>query len=100
MSAKDIFHESVKKALQKEQWIITNDPLKFKFGEVNFQIDLGTEKLLAAEKENKKIAIEIKSFLKASAITDFYLALGQFLSYRLALAGYEPLLCIILSSSI
>ncbi|MBN4006892.1 MAG: hypothetical protein HWQ58_36275 [Nostoc sp. LPT] len=35
MSAKDIFHESVKKALQKEQWIITSDPLKFKFGEVS-----------------------------------------------------------------
>jgi hypothetical protein len=32
VSAKDIFHESVKKALQKEQWRITSDPLKFKFG--------------------------------------------------------------------
>ncbi|MBW4477647.1 MAG: XisH family protein [Tolypothrix brevis GSE-NOS-MK-07-07A] len=90
MSAKDIFHESVKKALQKEQWIITSDPLKFKFGEVNFQIDLGAEKIIAAEKENQKIAIEIKSFLNPSAITDFYAALGQFLSYRIALAGYEP----------
>ena len=36
VSAKDIFHESVKKALQKEQWIITSDLLKFKFGQVNF----------------------------------------------------------------
>ncbi|MGF1676924.1 MAG: XisH family protein [Rivularia sp. (in: cyanobacteria)] len=90
MSAKDIFHESVKQALQKEQWIITNDPLKFKFGEVNFQIDLGAEKIIAAEKGNEKIAIEIKSFLNPSAITDFYCALGQFLSYRIALAGYEP----------
>lgn len=90
MSAKDIFHESVKKALQKEQWIITNDPLKFEFGEVNFQIDLGAEKIIVAEKGNEKIAIEIKSFLNPSAITDFYSALGQFLSYRLALARYEP----------
>lgn len=86
---KRYFHESVKKALQKEQWIITSDPLKFKFGEVNFQIDLGAEKIIAAEKGNEKIAIEIKSFLNPSAITDFYSALGQFLSYRLALAGYE-----------
>ena len=90
MSAKDIFHESVKKALQKEQWIITDDPLKFKFGEVNFQIDLGMEKILAAERGSEKIAVEIKSFLNPSAITDFYSALGQFLSYRLALAGHEP----------
>ncbi|MEA5525007.1 XisH family protein [Nodularia spumigena] len=90
MSAKDIFHEMVKQALQKEQWLITNDPLKFKFGDINFQIDLGAEKLIAAEKAGEKIAIEIKSFLNPSAITDFYSALGQFLSYRLALVATEP----------
>ncbi|MEH2181421.1 element excision factor XisH family protein [Nostoc sp.] len=70
MSAKDIFHESVKKALQKEQWIITSDPLKFKFGEINFQIDFSAEKIIAAEKGNEKIAIKIKNFLNPSAITD------------------------------
>ena len=90
MSAKDIFHEMVKQALQKEQWLITNDPLKFKFWDINFQIDLGAEKLIAAEKAGEKIAIEIKSFLNPSAITDFYSALGQFLSYRLALVATEP----------
>jgi len=72
VSAKDIFHESVKNALQKEQWIITDDPLKFKFGDVNFRIDLGAEKVIAAEKADEKIAVEIKSFLNPSAITDFY----------------------------
>lgn len=90
MSAKDIFHETVKKALQKEQWIITADPLKFKYGNVNFQIDLGAEKVLAAERQGEKIAVEIKSFLNPSAVTDFYAALGQFLSYRLALEMIEP----------
>jgi hypothetical protein len=90
VSAKDIFHDAVKRALQKEQWIITDDPLKFKFGNVNFQVDLGAEQLLAAERAGEKIAIEIKSFLKPSAITDFYSALGQFLSYRLALESVEP----------
>ncbi len=90
MSAKDIFHETVKQALQKEQWIITNDPLNFKFGNVNFQVDLGAERVLAAERDNEKIAVEIKSFLNPSAITDFYAALGQFLSYRLALEATEP----------
>nr|WP_256874539.1 XisH family protein [Nostoc sp. C057] len=44
--------------MQKEQWRITSDPLKFKFGEVNFQIDLGLERIIAAEKGNEKIAIE------------------------------------------
>jgi hypothetical protein len=90
VSAKDAFHDAVKQALQKEQWIITDDPLKFKFGNVNFQVDLGAEQLVAAERLGEKIAIEIKSFLNPSAITDFYAALGQFLSYRLALESVEP----------
>lgn len=90
VSAKDIFHEAVKRALQKEQWAITDDPLKFKFGNVNFQVDLGAERLVAAERAGEKIAVEIKSFLNPSAITDFYSALGQFLSYRLALEATEP----------
>lgn len=38
----------------------------------------------------KKIAVEIKSFLNPSAITDFYSALGQFLSYRMGLSDTEP----------
>ena len=90
MSAKDIFHDIVKAALQREQWIITHDPLRIKFGDVNFQIDLGAERLIAAERGEEKIAVEIKSFLNPSAITDFYAALGQFLSYRLALLEREP----------
>ena len=90
MSAKDIFHDVVKEALQREQWTITHDPLRFKFGDVNFQIDLGAERLIAAERGEEKIAVEIKSFLNPSAITDFYAALGQFLSYRIALLEREP----------
>lgn len=31
MSAKDIFHEAVKRGLQKEGWVITHDPLVVKF---------------------------------------------------------------------
>jgi hypothetical protein len=89
VSAKDIFHEAVKQALQKEQWVITHDPLKLEFGNVKFKIDLGAEKLIAAEKNSEKIAVEIKSFLNPSAITDFYSALGQFLSYRIALEAID-----------
>ncbi|MCW6038715.1 XisH family protein [Spirulina subsalsa FACHB-351] len=88
--AKDRFHAAVKAALIKDRWVITQDPLSLKYGKVDFQIDLGAEKLLAAERDNEKIAIEIKSFLNPSAITDFYAALGQFLSYRLALETVDP----------
>lgn len=87
--AKDKFHDSVKKALIKEEWIITNDPLFLQFGGVDVYIDLGAEKLIAAEKNNQKIAVEIKSFLNISVISDFYTALGQFLSYRLILQEEE-----------
>ena len=88
--AKDIFHNIVKKALIKEDWVITDDPLRLKVGVITFQVDLGAEKVIGAEKAGQKIAVEIKSFLNPSTITDFYNALGQFLSYRLALERNEP----------
>ncbi|MEH1854368.1 MAG: XisH family protein [Nostoc sp.] len=90
MSAKDLFHEAVKKGLQKEQWIITHDPLRIEFSKQDeVRIDLGAERLLAAEKAGEKIAVEIKSFLSDSALFDFHLALGQFLNYRLVLETSE-----------
>jgi hypothetical protein len=88
--AKDLFHEAVKKALIKEKWVITEDPLKIQIGGVKLEIDLAAEKVFAAEREGQKIAVEIKSFLKSSNITDFHAALGQFLNYRLALKMIEP----------
>jgi glucose-6-phosphate 1-dehydrogenase len=90
MSAKDRFHDAVKKALQKEQWAITHDPLRIEYGEEDeVKIDLGAERLLGAERAGEKIAVEIKSFLSDSALFDFHLALGQFLNYRLVLEASE-----------
>ncbi len=88
--AKDMFHQAVINALVKEQWTITADPLQFEYGNVNFKVDLAAERLLSADRGNEKIAVEIKSFLNPSAVTDFYGALGQFLSYRLALETIDP----------
>ncbi|MBD2604165.1 XisH family protein [Scytonema hofmannii FACHB-248] len=91
MSAKDVFHEVVKKALQKDGWQITHDPLSFSVGGVNMSIDLAAEKLIAAEREGEKIAVEVKSFLeRSSAISEFHTALGQFINYRGALRRREP----------
>jgi hypothetical protein len=53
MSAKDVFHNAVKNALQKEGWIITDDPFFIRFGGINIYIDLGAEKVIAAEKDGK-----------------------------------------------
>ncbi|MGK7904186.1 MAG: element excision factor XisH family protein [Hormoscilla sp.] len=48
-------------------------------------IDLGCKKLLAAENATHKIAVEVKSFVGRSAVSEFHTAVGQFLNYRLAL---------------
>lgn len=85
MPAYDIFHNAVKTALIKDGWIITDDPLSLSVGDVDFYIDLGAEKLLAAERNGNRIAVEIKSFLSNSLVSEFHTALGQFLNYRLAL---------------
>jgi hypothetical protein len=54
-------------------------------------IDLGAERLIAAERQGEKIAVEVKSFLaKSSAISEFHRALGQFINYRAALKEKAP----------
>ena len=90
MAAKDRFHDVVKVALEKEQWDITDDPLRLEVGGTKFEIDLGAEQLLAAERGADKIAVEIKTFLGDSPLTDYHAALGQFLNYRLALEISDP----------
>lgn len=88
--AKDRFHNVVRTALEKEGWQITADPYEINIDDVDFEIDLAAEQLLAAVRENQKIAVEIKSFISTSNISDFHTALGQFLNYRDALALIEP----------
>jgi hypothetical protein len=83
--AKGLFHNVVKTALIKDGWTITNDPLFLKVGDVDFFIDLGAEKLLAAERNGSKIAVEIKSFINTLSVSDFHLAIGQFINYRTVL---------------
>ena len=90
MSAKDRYHEIVKTALQKDGWRITHDPYPLQAGSFDLEIDLGAETAIAAERGTEKIAVEIKSFLGASQISEFYGALGQFITYRAALAKQEP----------
>jgi XisH protein len=88
--AKDKFHNIVKNALIKEGWMVTADPMSFKVGEVNFQIDLAADRILTAEKENVKIAVEVKSFTQQSPLHAFHEAIGQYDNYLLALEDYDP----------
>ncbi|MEB3280682.1 MAG: XisH family protein [Lyngbya sp.] len=90
MAAKDVFHNAVKAGLEKENWMITDDPYKVQVGGVEMYIDLAAERILAAEKEDQKIAVEIKSFINPSAISEFHTAIGQFLNCQVALEEQEP----------
>jgi hypothetical protein len=89
--AKDIFHNTVKIALQKDGWKITHDPYQLRYGVADVYIDLAAEEAIAAEKEGRKIAVEVKSFAGGSTISEFHTALGQFLNYRVAIeVSSEP----------
>lgn len=83
--AKDLFHNTVKTALQKDGWLITHDPYPLQYGAAEIYVDLAAEAAIAAEKEGRTIAVEIKSFASPSTISEFHMALGQFLNYRIAI---------------
>lgn len=87
--AKDRFHDAVRTALEKEGWTITADPYEVSVGDVDFEIDLAAE-MLAAERAGEKIAVEIKSFIGRSNVSEFHTALGQFLNYQFALEEFDP----------
>jgi hypothetical protein len=86
MSAKDIYHDACVHALQKDGWTITHDPLTISVGKTDLLIDLGAERIVAAERNGERIAVEIKSFVKLSLVQDLKEAVGQFVLYEGALA--------------
>ena len=88
--ARDLFHNNVRIALEKDGWKITADPLRIDLDETFVDIDLAAEMAFAAEREGEKIAVEVKSFLGKSLMSDFHEAMGQYLDYRDALDETEP----------
>jgi len=91
MAAKDVFHDTVRNALGKDGWTITHDMFHIKIEDgTEVVIDLAAERVIIAEKDAEKIAVEIKSFLSLSPFYEFHAALGQFLNYREVLDEYEP----------
>jgi len=49
MPVRDIHHYNVKKALIKDGWTITHDPLRLSFGGKDMYVDLGAEHGIANE---------------------------------------------------
>ncbi|MEP7336612.1 MAG: XisH family protein [Acidobacteriota bacterium] len=88
--AKDRYHDAAKRSLVKAGWTVTHDPLFLRHGKKDMFVDLGAQQLIGAEKETRKIAIEVKSFVSNSDMDDLEKALGQFIIYHDVLRIFEP----------
>jgi hypothetical protein len=90
MPVRDIYHNAVKSALIKDGWIITADPYRINYKEIDLYADLAAEQPMAAERQGQKIIVEIKSFVGRSLMTDFHQAVGQYMVYRMLLEKTAP----------
>jgi hypothetical protein len=88
--ARDFYHDNVREALQKDGWRITHDPYSIRVDDVGYEIDFGAEPLIAAEKDETTIAVEVKSFVGPSNVNEFHKAVGQFNDYYVALEIEDP----------
>jgi predicted RecB family endonuclease len=90
MPAKDIYHDTVKRALIKDGWTITKENLQLTWGGTRTYIDIIADDVFTAEKDGRKIAVEVKSFIGKSNLSEFEKAIGQFVIYRIAMRKEEP----------
>lgn len=90
MPAKDLYHDAMKNALSKDGWMITRDPLTIEYEEIQVYADMAATKLFAAERNARKIAVEVKSFISPSPVPDLEVALGQYITYRSFLSLTDP----------
>jgi hypothetical protein len=88
--ARDFFHNNVRIALESDGWKITHDPYQLSVLGVDYDIDLGAEKIIAAEKGLEQIAIEVKSFMGFSFPYEFHQAIGQYTDYGILLRHSDP----------
>ncbi len=86
----DIIHNSVKSALIKDGWLITDDPYLIQYRKTTLYADLAAERPIAAERDGQKLVIEVKSFIGASKIQDLKEALGQYDIYRYLIEETAP----------
>jgi XisH protein len=90
--AKDIYHKIVKEALIKATWDVTHDPYLIpRKHRKPYEVDLGAEKIIAAEKGTEYIAVEVKSFSGSSMTYDFHTACGQYGTYKLFISEIDSL---------
>src|SRR5690242_18628950 len=90
MPRKDTYHDAVRNALIKDGWTITHDPYIMRQGRQTLFIDLAAETPITAEKDGRKIAVEVKSLIGTTEMPEFERALGQYMIYCSLLKRREP----------
>lgn len=68
--------------MEKDHWTITHDPFLLRIGRKKLYADLGAAHLVGAEKNHKKIMVEIKSFMGPSEMRELEQAVGQYVVYQ------------------
>jgi hypothetical protein len=82
MPAKDLYHDNVKRALEKDGWTINAQQIFIKLPERRFWIDMEAE----LQRENRRIFVEVKSFKNVpSPVESLAASIGKYLIYRVAL---------------
>jgi|SRR2546423_13755638 XisH protein len=77
MPTRDLYHDLVKNALRQDGWRITHNVLPLKVGAEIGAGELWTTQLLAADKDERKIAVAVNSFIGRSDPADLAQELGQ-----------------------
>ncbi|MFN0111831.1 MAG: element excision factor XisH family protein [Blastocatellia bacterium] len=92
MSRRDTYHDAVKRALIKDGWTISHDPLRLSYEGTTVSTDLGAEKAFANGERIavEIIAVEVKDFDGNQMMSHFEKAPGQYNLYRSLLKILAP----------
>jgi hypothetical protein len=66
------------------------DQFTLQIGKKRLFADLGAKHLVGAEKDDKKIVVEVKSFIGKSDVDDLEKAVGQYVVYQQIINKNEP----------
>lgn len=78
--ARDLIHDAIKHALQRNGWKIVADPFRIVYAEFVLLADLAANP--PDQVERRKLIVEVKSFAGRSFVKELQQALGQYVMYR------------------